>query len=152
RRAREHARVAEMLETLGAGHEAELAELLALHYQQYYLQGGLARSRNAARRQAVRDKVLRYLTLAGDQAAARQAAAKAERFYTDALELLEGDDEPSAGDVPTRVELYARRGDARWLAVRADDAWRDYRHALDLWLAYSAAVAKDASTPRGTAL
>jgi len=152
RRAREHARVAEMLEALAERHEAELAELLALHYQQYYLQGGLARSRSAARRQAVRDKVLHYLTLAGDQAATRQAAAKAERFYTDALELLDSDDEPSASDVPERVELYAKRGDARWLAVRADDAWRDYRHALDLWLAYSAAVAGGAVAPRDDAL
>ncbi len=152
RRAREHARVAEMLEALAEGRETELAELLALHYQQYYLQGGLARSRNAARRQAVRDKVLRYLTLAGDQAAARQAAAKAERFYTDAVELLEADGEPSASDVPARVELYAKRGDSRWLAVRADDAWRDYRHALDLWLAYSAAVAGGTDAPRSDAL
>jgi class 3 adenylate cyclase len=138
RRAREHARVAEILEDLARGREAELAELLALHYQQYYRQAGLARSRNAARREAVRDKVLLYLTLAGDQAAARQAAAKAEQFYSDAISLLEADDEGKAGEVPRRVELYAKRGDARWLAVRADDAWRDYRHALDLWFAYGA--------------
>ena len=87
RRAHEHARVAEMIEELARGREEEFAELLAQHYQQYYLQANLARSRNAARRQAVRAKALHYLTLAGDRAAARHATAQAERFYGEALAL-----------------------------------------------------------------
>jgi class 3 adenylate cyclase/tetratricopeptide (TPR) repeat protein len=147
RRAHEHARVAEMLEELALGREEELAELLALHYHQYYVQAGLARSRSVGRRQAVREKVVRYLTLAGDQAAARQAAAKATHFYTDALGILEADGERRdlgpdlPADVPRRVDLYTRRGDVRWAAVRSDEAWRDYRQALDLWSAYPATLA-----------
>ncbi|HEX6819532.1 MAG TPA: adenylate/guanylate cyclase domain-containing protein [Ktedonobacterales bacterium] len=149
RRAREHARVAEMLENLAAGREGELAELLALHYLQYYTQAGLDRSRNTARRQAVREKVLRYLTLAGDQAASRQSVLKAERSYTDALELLEAEGE--AADIPLQVELHAKRGDVRWQAVDADHAWRDYRSALDLWFAYSAYIAGELAGQPGQA-
>lgn len=135
RRAREHERVAVWLEELAQGREAEFADLLAQHYRQFYIQGGLARSRNAARRQQIREKVVRYLALAGDQSEARHAAAKAERYYADALALLAED--PVTEDVPRRVELLMKRGDARWVQVRADDAWADYREALRIWAAYS---------------
>jgi tetratricopeptide (TPR) repeat protein len=135
RRAHEHERVAEWLERMAQGRESEFADLLAQHFRQYYIQGNLARSRNAARRQAVREKVVRYQMLAGDQALARHAAAKAERYYAEALSLLAED--AVTEDVPRRVELYMKRGDAHWLLMHADAAWSDYREALRLWAAYS---------------
>lgn len=135
RRAREHERVAEWLEQLAHGREAEFADLIAQHYREYYVQANLAVSPTSARRRLVRDKVARYLTLAGDQAATRHAAGKAERYYTNALAMLEED--AFADDVPRRVGLLTKRGDARWLQVRGDAAWTDYRDALRLWSAYS---------------
>jgi class 3 adenylate cyclase len=134
RRAHEHQRVAEWLEDLASGREEEFVELLAQHYRQYYTQANLARSRNAARRQAVLAKVTRYLTLAGDQATARHASGKADEYYTDAIRLLEEDDHPE--DTPLRQALYTKRADARWFALRADEAWADYRTALELWTEY----------------
>jgi class 3 adenylate cyclase len=138
RRAHEHQRVAEWLEEIAQGREEEFAELLAQHYRQYYVQANLARSRNEERRQAVLAKVVRYLTMAGDQAAGRHAANKAEDYFTDAAELVEEEARPE--DTPLRIELYMRRADARWMALRADDAWDDYRTALDLWIAYATPV------------
>jgi class 3 adenylate cyclase len=135
RRAHEHQRVAEWLERLAEGREAEFADLLAQHYRQFYVQANLTRSRNAARRQAVRAKVVHYLALAGDQAVARHAAGKAERYFSDALELLAED--ALAEDVPERVTLYSKRGDAHWLQLDGDSAWADYREALRLWTAFS---------------
>lgn len=135
RRAREHERVAEWLEQLAHGREAEFADLIAQHYREYYVQANLAVSPTNARRHLVRDKVVRYLTLAGDQAATRHAAGKAERYYTNALAMLEED--AFAGDVLRRVSLLVKRGDAHWLQVHGDGAWTDYRDALRLWSAYS---------------
>ena len=134
RRAHEHERVAAWLEELARGREEEFAELLAQHYRQYYLQANLSRTRNATRRQAVLAKVVHYLTLAGDQAAARHASNKANDYYTDTIRLLEEEARPD--DTPLLQSLYTRRGDARWFALRADDAWADYRTALELWAGY----------------
>ncbi len=136
RRAHEHQRVAEWLEIFAKGREAEFADLIAQHYAQYYAQAGLARSGNSERRKVVREKVLRYLVLAADQAAARHANAKAERYFTDALTLLE--DDALAEDVPQRVDLFIRRGDTHRAQLQGDAAWDDYRDALRLWSAYSA--------------
>src|SRR5262249_62049766 len=96
------------------------------------------------RRQAVRNKVIRYRVLAGDQAASRHAAAKAERYFTDAITLLEED--ALAEDVPRRVELFTKRGDTHWAQLHGDEAWDDYREALRLWSAYSAFMVERAPT------
>ncbi|GEM_PF-347327 len=140
RRAHEHLRVAEWLEDLshGAPEDFAFTELLAQHYYRYYVQAGLARSRRQQRRRDIREKVTRYLRLAGDQAVARQALAKADSYYTDALNLL--DEDGQRADGPLCVELLMQRGAARWLALRADDAWNDYRTALRIWSAYTTAV------------
>lgn len=134
RRAHEHERVAEWLEELASGREEEFAELLAQHYRQYYIQANLSRTRNATRRQAVLAKVVYYLTMAGDQAAARHATGKADDYYTDTITLLEEEARPE--DTPLRQALYTKRGDARWFALRADEAWADYQIALELWSGY----------------
>ncbi|MGO8946615.1 MAG: adenylate/guanylate cyclase domain-containing protein [Ktedonobacterales bacterium] len=135
RRAHEHQQVASFLEKLAEGREAEFADLIAQHYREYYVQANLARSRNNVSRLAVRAKVVNYLSLAGDQAAARHAAQKAQHYFTDALELLKED--AVAEDVPERVELLMKRGEAHWSQVQGDDAWADYREALRLWSAFS---------------
>src|SRR6185437_10456084 len=137
RRAHEHERVAVWLETLAQGREEEFAELLAQHYRQYYIQANLSRTRNAARRQAVLAKVVRYLMMAGDQAAARHASSKADGYYTDTIRLLAA--EGRVDDAPLRQALFTKRGDARWSALRADEAWADYRTALELWAGYEIA-------------
>lgn len=134
RRAHEHERVAEWLEVLAQGREEEFAELLAQHYRQYYIQANLSRTRNAARRQAVLAKVVHFLVMAGDQAAARHASSKADVYYTDTILLLEEEGRPD--DTPLRQALYTKRGDARFFALRADEAWADYRIALELWAGF----------------
>jgi tetratricopeptide (TPR) repeat protein len=145
RRAHEHQHVAEWLETLARGREAEFADLLAQHYRQYYVQANLARSRNSARRLAVRNKVVCYLIFAGDQAMMRHSGTKAEAYYTDALSLLAED--ALAGDVPRRTELYTKRGDAHYMQAHGDEAWDDYREALRLWSAYSAFLVDQVTAP-----
>ncbi len=135
RRAHEHQQVASFLEKLAEGRQAEFAELIAQHYQQYYVQANLARSRNDAARLAVRAKVVSYLSLAGDQAAARHATQKAAHYFSDALEVLEED--ALAEEVPRRVELLMKRGEAHWSQLQGDDAWADYREALRLWSQFS---------------
>jgi predicted ATPase/class 3 adenylate cyclase len=143
RRAHEHEQVAGWLEELAEGREAEFADLIAQHYHQYYVQANLAHSRNSARRLAVRAKVVSYLALAGDQAASRHASQKAERYFTDALLLLE--EEALAEDVPQRVQLLMKRGEAHWSQLQGDDAWADYREALRLWSAFSMSLVDSGS-------
>jgi len=140
RRAQEHLRVAEWLEALSRDKPEEFAftELLAQHYYRYYIQANLARTQNPEQRHALREKVARYLLLAGNQSVARQALAKADGYYTDALNLL--DEDGQRNDGPLCVTLLMQRGAERWLALRADDAWNDYRTALHIWTAYTAAV------------
>ncbi|HEX9068181.1 MAG TPA: hypothetical protein VF807_05385, partial [Ktedonobacterales bacterium] len=131
RRAQEHARVAEVLEQMAGSRVAGISELLAWHYHEYYIQGNIYRSRNATKRAAVREKVLGYLTLAGDESAARYAPMPADRFYSDAIALLVSDGLPA--DLPRRVDLLIKRAHARANARHFDDAWGDYHDALDLW-------------------
>jgi class 3 adenylate cyclase/tetratricopeptide (TPR) repeat protein len=131
RRAHEHERVAEWIEAQAAGHEEDLADSLAQHYLHYYLQANLARARNSERRLSVRAKVLRYLALAGDQALARHAAVKAESCFGDAIALLE--EEADADDLALLADCYRKRGEARWMSLRGDDAWADYTAALRCW-------------------
>ncbi|MEO7002630.1 MAG: adenylate/guanylate cyclase domain-containing protein [Ktedonobacterales bacterium] len=140
RRAHEHLRVAEWLEQLSQAQPGESAftELLAQHYYRYYTQANLARSRNRERRLAVRATVTRYLAQAGEQSITRHAFTKADGYFTDALDLLHEGFLPE--ESPLVVEARVRRGNVRWLALRADEAWNDYREALRIWSAYSEAA------------
>jgi class 3 adenylate cyclase len=135
RRAHEHAEVARWLEALAVGREAEVADMLARHYLQYYVQGNLARSRDEVLRRAVASKAIYHLILAGDQAIQRHGAMLADRHFTNALAILAED--LFAPDLPRRIRVLMKRGDVRWMRMRADDAWRDYREALRLWAVYS---------------
>ena len=113
RRAHEHARVAEMIEGVARGREEEFAELLAQHYQQYYLQANLARSRNARAPPGRARQSAALSDARGDRAAARHATAQAERFYSEALALPRSRETDEASDLVQRVDLLTRRGDAR---------------------------------------
>jgi class 3 adenylate cyclase/tetratricopeptide (TPR) repeat protein len=143
RRAHEHLRVAEWLENFPPTHSRGFAELLAQHYYRYYTLANLARSRNTERRRETRDKVIAALRLAGDQAVTLHALGKADMYFSDALDLLASDD--LADDIPTVVSLLIARANCRWLAVRADDAWGDYRDALRAWSSVSEAITANAS-------
>jgi class 3 adenylate cyclase/tetratricopeptide (TPR) repeat protein len=134
RRAHEHEHFAEWLESFAAGREEEYAELLARHYEEYYRQAGLARSRNQERRRAVRDKVVLYLEMAADEAVIRQATSTAIRAYSRAIALLQEDgDAARAEHREALITLLAHRGDARGLRSDGDGAFADYRAALQLW-------------------
>ena len=150
RRAQEHAKLAARLEGVATGRDGLLLEMLARHYLQYYRQANLARSRNLARRQAVRAKAIDYLTRVGDAAVARHAADRAVGHYSDALALLEED--AARQDIPARVGLLTKRGDARWMQTSGDAAWADYREALALWLDFGTQGAPADWTRRGLRL
>ena len=134
RRAHEHEQFAEWLERLAVGREGEFAEQLARHYEEYYRQGSLARSRNADRRQVIRDKILNYLEIAGDTASHRYATLTATKDYSRAIALLRED---FVGAGTQLLTLYVKRGDAWTLRSDGDAAWSDYRTALHLWQAES---------------
>jgi len=138
RRAHEHQRIAEWLERLSRERPGQFAELLAQHYYRYYTLANLSRSRDQERRRQVRAKVVAALQQAGDQSVARHALAKADSYYSDALELF--GEEVDLTEAPAVVALRMARGAERWLALRADDAWNDYREALRVWAATSTAI------------
>jgi len=119
--------------------EAEFADLLAQHYRQFLRAGepdALAPIPPGG--QAVRAKVVHYLALAGDQAVAKHAAGKAERYFSDALELVAED--ALAEGVPERVTLYSKRGDATGCSWTATAPGRTTarpcacgRHSAAIW-------------------
>ena len=151
RRAHEHLRIAEWLEARSLERPGQYTELLAQHYYRYYTLANLSRSRDQARRSAVRARVASALEQAGGQSVARHALTKADGYYTDALELF--GEEIEANDAPLAVTLRVARGAERWLALRADDAWSDYREALRIWAATSDMIspATDPSDALGVA-
>ncbi|HEX8983160.1 MAG TPA: adenylate/guanylate cyclase domain-containing protein [Ktedonobacterales bacterium] len=138
RRAQEHLRIAQWLDALSSERPSEFTELLALHYYRYYTLANLSRSRDQGRRAQVRRRVVVALQQAGEQAVARHALVKADTYFTDALELFGEEIDPS--DAPLVVALRSARGAARWSMMRADDAWNDYREALNVWAATSDAI------------
>ncbi|HZC06306.1 MAG TPA: adenylate/guanylate cyclase domain-containing protein [Ktedonobacterales bacterium] len=139
RRAHEHLRIAEWLRTLAPDAPGQFIELLAQHYYRYYTLANLSRSRDQERRRQARTVVVSALQQAGEQSVARHALAKADTYFTNALELF--GEEVGPDDAPLVVALHTARGAARWTALRADDAWIDYRDALRVWSATSASIA-----------
>ena len=111
RRQRAHLRVAEAMEQVYGDRVERQASDLAHHLYQ----AGAA---------ADPEKTVRFLTLAGDQAAAAGAFDEAVRLFDDALSA---EDE---GDRRRRAELHARRGRALRSLDRHDDAIDDLRAAL----------------------
>jgi class 3 adenylate cyclase/tetratricopeptide (TPR) repeat protein len=131
RRAHEHEQFAEWLKHFAAGRESQYAEPLALHYEEYYRQAGLARSRNVERRREVCEKVVHYIEIAGDEARKRYAIALAINLYTRAIVLLRDQQTPER---ILMTRLLRKRGDVRTLGTDGDGAWSDFRAALQRWL------------------
>jgi hypothetical protein len=142
RRANEHARLAAWLEQRAGGKADTFVELVAHHYLEFYRQASHSDPRSMARRVAAREKVIHYLSQAGDVATARHALVKADQYYSDALEVVA--DALAAPDVPLHVALLMQRGNVRALLTLGDDAWSDYREALRLWLEVGADARRDA--------
>ncbi|HEV2237366.1 MAG TPA: hypothetical protein VGR57_11960, partial [Ktedonobacterales bacterium] len=132
RRANEHARLAAWLEQRASGKADTIVELIAHHYLEFYRQASHSDPRSLARRVAARAKVIYFLAQAGDVAAARHALAKADQYYSEALDVIT--DPLAAPNAPLRVALLMQRGNVRALMTQGDDAWGDYREALRLWL------------------
>jgi class 3 adenylate cyclase/tetratricopeptide (TPR) repeat protein len=134
RRAHDHERFAEWLETFAAGRTEEFADLLARHYEEYYRQAGLARSNNRERRRTILAKAVRWLQISGDRVRRRSATTTAIRAYSRAIELLrEASDDRDPADRQMLVDLLAARGDTRALQSDGDGAWKDYRAAYQTW-------------------
>ena len=103
-----HRRIGEAIESLYGGRLDEHLPALAHHYGQ-------------ASVPAASEKALEYAIGAGDRAVAQMANDQAASYYQRALELLEMV-EP-AGDLPRRLDLLLRLGDAQRLA--GDPAHRE---------------------------
>ncbi len=135
RRAREHARMAEWLERMAAGRLEGFVELLAYHYHQAIVAwsqtaSGAALARRPARAQAqadLRQKAIDYLILAGDEAMGKYAATQAVRYYTAALDLLNGkENSPSL-----HPHLHGQLARAYFVLSDGDACWEHYKQALD---------------------
>ncbi len=127
RRAHEHERFAQWLEAQPRRNDEENAELLANHYEEYYRQAGLARSRDTARASAIRTKILGYLNSAAEKALERFSAKTAIHLYTREINLL-ADARPLENKL--LLTAYIKRGDTRSLRSEGSAAWNDYREAL----------------------
>jgi predicted ATPase/class 3 adenylate cyclase len=142
RRSRKHARLATWLEELAGDHTEQYAELLAYHYQQALLTwpaDALARSVNEEQdgdgrdttkllltREELTRRTITYQTLAGDQALHSYYTIRAIQAYTEALDLLY-----SSHATPLTIALmHQKLGDAYNQRADADEAWHEYKHAL----------------------
>ncbi len=158
RRSEEHERLALWLEELVRNELADFAELLAYHYQQALANwsSGLALAAIETddvldtatppirlTRPELRRRAITYLLMAGDQALNTYYAIRALQAYNDVLELL-GDNE---ADLPDRIAIYERLGDAYFQRGNLDEAWQQYRKSLLL-----AQDHPDAAAIRGTTL
>jgi tetratricopeptide (TPR) repeat protein len=114
RRQRLHLRIAEGLETVYAGSLEPHAASLAHHL---YQAGAAADGK----------KAVRYLTLAGDRAAAAAAFDEALREYETALSLPEGTEPPA------RADLRVRRGHVLRSLGRGAEAIKDWEDALPIY-------------------
>lgn len=142
RRSRKHARLAAWLEELAGDHVEQYAELLAYHYQQALLTwsaGVLARAVNGEQdgdgrdtvalvltREELTHRTITYQTMAGDQALHSYYTIRAIQAYTEALDLLY-----TSHAAPLTIALmHQKLGDAYNQRANADEAWHEYKHAL----------------------
>src|SRR5437868_6540591 len=144
RRSQEHAQLALWLEEKTAGDREPFVELLAYHYQQALTTWstgfvpGAAVSANSlpeptlppARltRPELRRRAITYITMAGDQALHSYFTIRAIQAYSEALDLLI---DSNAGPL-TLAEMHEKLGHAYTQRGNLDDAWQEYRRALQL--------------------
>lgn len=145
RRSQEHAQLALRLEEQTAGNA--FAELLAYHYKQALAmwsasllaspvethETDISESSPAPlrlTRPELRQRTITYLTLAGDQAYHTYYTIRAIQAYSEALDLLiESDADPL-----TLATMHEKLGNAYAQRADADEAWQEYRKALQLML------------------
>ncbi len=146
RRSQEHAQLALWLEEKTAGKSEAFAELLAYHYQQALAtwpagdvgarfiapsgEDALDSSNTPVRltRPELRHRSITYLTIAGAQALQSYHTIRAIQAYGEALELLIDSD----ADPLTLATMHEKLGDAYTQRSNMDEAWREYRRALQL--------------------
>ncbi|HVB24407.1 MAG TPA: adenylate/guanylate cyclase domain-containing protein [Ktedonobacteraceae bacterium] len=146
RRSQEHARLAFWLEKQTEGHTELFAELLSYHYQQALATWSAAlapdaidgstgdnhdSSANLIRftRPELRSRAIKYTTMAGDQALHSYFTIRAIQAYSEALDLLID----SSADAPTLARMHEKLGDAYTQRANLDEAWQEYRKALQLF-------------------
>jgi class 3 adenylate cyclase/tetratricopeptide (TPR) repeat protein len=148
RRSQEHAQLALWLEEKTVDDSGSFTELLAYHYQQALVtwSAGITlnvpTSSNAEAsdtagapvrltRPELRRRAIIHITLAGDQALSCYFTIRAIQAYSEALELLID----SNADVLTLANMHEKLGHAYSQRGNTDDAWQEYRRALQQLLA-----------------
>ena len=147
RRSQKHAQLALWLEEKTAGNTEAFAELLAYHYQQALANwsasllvttagaseitgqapGSSTQPITLTRQELSRRSII-YLTMAGDQAYHSYYTIRAIQAYTEVLDLLS---DSNAAPL-TIARMHQKLGDAYTQRANADEAWREYSHALQL--------------------
>src|SRR2546421_1923268 len=144
RRSQEHAQLALWLEEKTAGDREPFVELLAYHYQQAlttWWTGFVPGANSSANslpeptlpparltRPELRRRAITYITMAGDQALHSYFTIRAIQAYSEALDLLI---DSNAGPL-TLAEMHEKLGHAYTQRGNLDDAWQEYRRALQL--------------------
>ncbi len=139
RRSLEHARIALWYECQNSEQKEAHVEFLAYHYQQALLNWSLGFSLTVAdfeqlaapvsaplTREELRQRAIKYLMIAGDQALHSYYTIRALQAYNDAFDLL-SDNESSPLEI---IQIHTRLGDAHFQRGNVDDAWQEYRRAL----------------------
>ncbi|MHB8599002.1 MAG: adenylate/guanylate cyclase domain-containing protein [Ktedonobacteraceae bacterium] len=146
RRSQEHAQLARWLEKQAGGNTELFVELLAYHYQQalatwsaaltpgtsdVHVDSDDGSSANPVRltRAELRNRAIKYTTMAGDAALHNYFTIRAIQAYSEALELLIDSD---AG-APATARMHEKLGDAYTQRANLDEAWQEYRQALQLF-------------------
>src|SRR5712692_5425070 len=147
RRSQKHAQLALWLENTTADNTEAFAELIAYHYQQALANwsasllvttagtseitgqapGSSTQPITLTRQELSRRSII-YLTMAGDQAYHSYYTIRAIQAYTEVLDLLS---ESNAAPL-TIARMHQKLGDAYTQRANADEAWREYSHALQL--------------------
>ncbi|TMC41950.1 MAG: zinc-ribbon domain-containing protein [Chloroflexi bacterium] len=143
RRSQEHAQLAIWLEEKAQGHVEAFVELLAYHYQQAlstwsagivpgmvanHDSQGPAASAARLTRSELRSRVITYTVMAGDQALHSYFTIRAIQAYSEALELLID----SNADSQSIAAMHEKLGGAYTQRGNLDEAWQEYRRALQL--------------------
>ncbi|HLX39641.1 MAG TPA: AAA family ATPase, partial [Ktedonobacteraceae bacterium] len=145
RRSQEHAQLALWLEQQTEDHTELFAELLSYHYQQALATWSAVLTPAAIdghadddgdspvnpvrlTRAELRSRAIKYTTMAGDQALHGYYTIRAIQAYGEALDLLIDSD----ADAPTLAHMHEKLGDAYTQRSNLDEAWQEYRQALQL--------------------
>jgi predicted ATPase/class 3 adenylate cyclase len=142
RRSQAHARLALWLESKITGKQSTFIELLAYHYQQALATWSTTFTLNTSETEhgdehqraqqlthaELRQRTIKYLTLAGDQAMHSYYTVRAIRAYNNVLDLFI----ESEADTPALCRMYIKLGDAYAQRSNLDEACQEYRRALQM--------------------